>query len=104
MTAPGIVKILSNGQVLRFEDGVTYKQLTPIGSLKEARIIEETETYTTWAWHKYVPGMELMTAPDGVWYVAGDYELDPTNTDPIIVDGVAYPVTDGVAHVPKGSA
>jgi hypothetical protein len=100
----GIVKVLDNGQVLQFEDGGTYQQLTPNGNVNEARVIEETETETVWAWHKYVPGVELMTAPDGVWYAVGEYQLDPTNTDPIIVDGVAYPVTDGVAHVPKGPA
>lgn len=81
-------KIEENGQVMKQEKGETYEAWVHAGMEKQPMSIEETDAYIKYQWHKF----NLET---------GEYEFDPGNLQPILVDGVEYPLVDGIATVPK---
>lgn len=81
-------KIESNGQVMKQEKGETYEIWSHFGMVKQPMIIEETNDYIKYQWHKF--NLDK-----------GEYEIDTENQNPIIVDGVSYELIDGIATVPK---
>ena len=78
-------QILDNGQVMLQEKTEAYEQWKPIGMEKEVHVTE-TETKRTYQWMQFNLEFE-------------QYEIDITNTTPIIIDGIEHTPIDGKVEI-----